>query len=291
MKLNPIKKNYYGDDVRWFLGTVINSHPPAGLEGRVKVRILGVHSESTTDIPESDLPWAQVLIPSTEGGISGIGRIPQLAAGAFVFGIFLDGTTSQIPLVIGSLPRVEKPSSLQSNRRVSSSNAFDYNQTRLQNVIAPRLKDDDLPEGDLDLRRQQCMKFFIDNGYELIHAAAITGALEGHSSFVTSVENQNADGPATVGIAKWKKIGTPGSRFNELLRFAREYQPPSSWKLYSIQLEFVLFELRNKFSLTNNKIISSTNIKDASAQVNSGYLKSTNRTDRIAQVAYDEVIT
>ena len=31
--LRPIQKDYYGDDNRWFLGYVINSAPPAGLEG------------------------------------------------------------------------------------------------------------------------------------------------------------------------------------------------------------------------------------------------------------------
>ena len=54
--LRPIQKEFYGDDYRWFFGTVVNSHPPSVLEGRVKVRIYGVHSESTENIPEKDLP-------------------------------------------------------------------------------------------------------------------------------------------------------------------------------------------------------------------------------------------
>lgn len=290
MKLFPIQKDYYGDDVRWFLGTVINARPPAGLEGRVKIRIHGVHSESTIDIPEADLPWAQILIPSTEGGISGIGKIPQLMPGAFVFGMFLDGIASQIPLVLGTLPRIEKPSAIQSGRRVSLSNAYDYNQERLQNVVSLKFKDDDLPETSIGLRRQQAMKFFIDNGYELIHAAAIAGALQGHSSFKTYIESISEENSVgEIGIAKWKKLTTPGSRYNELLRFSREYQPATSWKLYSIQLEFVLYELRNRFSNVNSKLVSSNSIKSASEIVNSGYLKSDNRTSSIAEIAYNEV--
>ena len=74
--LRPIQQEFYGDDHRWFFGTVINAQPPSGLEGRVKVRINGVHNPSTGEIPEKDLPWAQVLIPTTEGGVSGYGRIP-----------------------------------------------------------------------------------------------------------------------------------------------------------------------------------------------------------------------
>lgn len=290
MKLFPIQKDYYGDDVRWFLGTVINSRPPSGLEGRIKIRIHGVHSESTIDIPEADLPWAQILIPSTEGGISGIGKIPQIMPGSFVFGIFLDGIASQIPLVIGTLPRIEKPTAIQSGRRVSQANSFDYNQERLQNVVSLRLKDDDVADASVGLRRQQAMKFFIDNGYELIHAAAITGALQGHSSFKTYIESISEENSVgEIGIAKWKKLTTPGSRYNELLRFSREYQPASSWKLYSLQLEFVLYELRNRFSIVNSKLVTSNNIKKASEIINSGYLNSDNRTSGIAELAYDEV--
>ena len=111
--LRPIQEYYYGDDSRWFVGTVIHNHPPPGLEGRVKVRIIGIHSSSTSDIPERDLPWAQVLIPTTEGGISGFGKIPLLLPNSMVFGIFLDGISSQLPLVLGSVPRNEYPTVVQ----------------------------------------------------------------------------------------------------------------------------------------------------------------------------------
>ena len=187
--LRPIQKEFYGDDYRWFFGTVVNSHPPSGLEGRVKVRIYGVHSESTENIPEKDLPWAQVLVPTTEGGASGIGKIPQLVSGAFVFGVFLDGVSSQIPLILGSLPRTEFPSSVQSGRQNNTDNSFEYDQERLQNVVSTRMKDDNVAEASfgnyalVGLRRQQSVKFFIDNGYELIHAAAITGGARRCFSF------------------------------------------------------------------------------------------------------------
>ena len=55
-----------------------------------------------------DLPWATVLVPATEGGISGTGRSPNgIQQGAWVFGIFLDGKHSQNPLILGSLPKIE----------------------------------------------------------------------------------------------------------------------------------------------------------------------------------------
>ncbi len=289
-RLTPVQKEYYGDDVRWFLATVINSRPPSGLEGRVKIRIMGIHNDSITEIPESDLPWAQVLIPTTEGGISGIGKISQLLPGALVFGMFLDGISSQIPLVMGSLPRIEKPSTIQGGRSTTSANAYNYNQTRIQNVVSMQLQDDDLPEADTALRRQQATKFFIDNGYSLMHAAAISGAIQAASSFKTFIETVVDESP-TVGIAKWKKSTNAGSRYGELLRFARDYQPASSWKLFSIQLEFVVFELRNRFASVNAKLVATKNIKDASNIVSMMYLQNQNKSETIAQQAYEEVTT
>lgn len=106
-------KEYYGDNPRWFIGEVIDNTPPSGLEGRVRVRIFGVHSPSTRDIPQKDLPWAQVMVPSTEGGVSGVGSNSKLESGAMVFGMFMDGRESQIPLVMGTIPRLEKPSAIQ----------------------------------------------------------------------------------------------------------------------------------------------------------------------------------
>lgn len=285
--LRPIQKEFYGDDYRWFFGTIVNAHPPAGLEGRVKVRIYGVHNPVTNEIPERDLPWAQVLIPTTEGGASGIGRIPQLVAGAFVFGVFLDGVSSQIPLILGSLPRTEFPTAIQTGRNVSFQDKFEYDQDRLQNVVALQFKNDREASASIGLRRQQAMKFFIDNGYELIQAAALTGAIEGVSSFRT----YDIEATDTVGILKWRNTTAIGSRFSELLRFAAQYSPNSDWRLYSIQLQFVVFELRNRFNLVNSKLIASTNLKDASAIINREYVKGTNQTDRLAQRAYDEVLS
>lgn len=283
--LRPIQKEYYGDDTRWFLGYVINASPPAGLEGRVKVRILGVHSSKTDDIPEKDLPWAQVIVPTTEGGSSGIGRIPQMTTGAFVFGIFLDGVASQIPLVLGSLPRIELPTTVQSGRRLNNIDKFIYDQNRIQNVVITPLLDDGLPRGDVNLRRQQAMKFFIDNGYNLIHSAALAGALQGASSFVTF------DSKPKTGIAQWSVDGKIGSRYAGLLQFAVSYRPATDWKLFSVQLQYVLFELRNRFGSANNTLLATQSIEEASDAVNRLYLKISQNTKRLAERAYEEVMT
>lgn len=280
--LTPINKEFYGDDYRWFFGTVINAQPPVGLEGRVKVRINGVHNPNTTEIPEKDLPWAQVLIPTTEGGISGYGKIPQLLAGSFVFGVFLDGTSSQIPLIMGSLPRSEFPTNIQLGRL-----GVTKVQTRLQNSVTDVLADDDEANsfGFLTpLRRQQSMKFFLDNGYTLHQAAAITGGLQGASRFITF-----SDDTENIGIANWIRTDNVGSRFNGLLAFAQNFQPQSDWRLYSIQLQYVLFELRNRFGSANRRLVNTTDIEEASTIINQYYLFTTNKTSNLAQIAYDEV--
>ena len=74
MGMRTIPTEFYGDNVRWFVGTVINATPPAGLEGRVQVRIYGTHSGRTDEIPQRDLPWAQVMVNSSSYGVSGLGH-------------------------------------------------------------------------------------------------------------------------------------------------------------------------------------------------------------------------
>ena len=283
--LRPIQKEYYGDDYRWFLGYVINATAPAGLEGRVKVRIIGVHNPDVGEIPEKDLPWAQVIIPTTEGGSSGIGRIPQLVKGAFVFGVFLDGISSQLPLVLGSLPHIELPSSIQKQRAsLFSGDKFEYNQSRVQNVVITPFADDDSEVGDPGTRRLQCMKFFIDNGYQVIHAAAITGGLENASRFNLAAKQDFA------GIGAWKVDGSIGSRFSNLQAFAYQFRPAFDWRKFSVQLQFVLFELRTRFNLANSKLRQTETIEDASTVINSYYLENPKSGfEEIAQRAYDEV--
>jgi hypothetical protein len=100
-------KKFYGDDVRWFIGVVEDNDDPEQL-GRIRVRIFGIHSPYYEDIAVEDLPWSTVLMPATEGGISGTGRSPNgIQQGAYVFGLFLDGKQSQNPLILGSMAKFE----------------------------------------------------------------------------------------------------------------------------------------------------------------------------------------
>lgn len=109
MSLKTLYNDFYGDETRWWVGVVQSTDDPI-TQGRVRVRIYGIHSASEDDIPNSSLPWAQVVAPITQGGTSGINGTPVgIQAYAQVFGIFLDGKHSQLPLVLGSIPRVDGP--------------------------------------------------------------------------------------------------------------------------------------------------------------------------------------
>lgn len=111
MSIKTLYNDFYGDETRWWVGVVESVNDPIK-QGRVKVRIYGIHSASSEDIPISALPWAQVVAPVTQGGTSGLYGTPVgVQPYAQVFGIFLDGKHSQLPLVLGSIPRIdgEKP--------------------------------------------------------------------------------------------------------------------------------------------------------------------------------------
>ena len=92
---------YYGDQTRWFLGTIVNNADDPLQIGRVRVKIFGVHD----NIADEDLPWAQVVIPTIYGVHEGKGQYLGMLVGTNVFGMFLDGPSSQLPLVIGTIPK------------------------------------------------------------------------------------------------------------------------------------------------------------------------------------------
>ena len=97
--------NYIGrNGFFWFNGVVEDRNDPQKL-GRLRVRCVGIHTDNKDDLPTTDLPWAQVLLPVTSSGISGLGQSPSFVVeGSWVFGYFRDGETCQEPIIIGTLP-------------------------------------------------------------------------------------------------------------------------------------------------------------------------------------------
>jgi len=88
----------------WFFGVVEDRSDPYKT-GRVRVRILGHHTPDKIALPTADLPWAQVMQPTTSAGISGLGHSPTgLVEGSWVLGYFKDGMRRQDPIILGSVP-------------------------------------------------------------------------------------------------------------------------------------------------------------------------------------------
>ena len=87
-----------------FVGVVEDRQDPL-YAGRLKVRIVGTHTQNKNILPTSDLPWALTVLPITASGISGIGASATgLVEGSWVFGFFRDSTYRQEPVIMGSLP-------------------------------------------------------------------------------------------------------------------------------------------------------------------------------------------
>lgn len=241
--------NFYGDSTRWFVARVIDNKDH--WKGRVKIRIIGLHSE---EVPNKDLPWAKCMLPTTEGGTSGIGKIPQVLNGAFVFGMFLDGVLSQNPIVLGSLSHNEIPSSVQ-KRRAGSNNTILSESYVIDGVILdPNLVTMyNFGQANLETRAVIAMQFLRDAGLTNVKAAAgVVGNLIGESNIV-------ADGPiggvGEEGIAQWNpKVG----RLQLLQQYAKENN--RSYRDFFTQLHFLVHDMKTSQGhrvwphLSNNSI-------------------------------------
>lgn len=243
--MKAINTEYYGDDIRWFVATVIDSSPPRGLEGRVKIRIHGIHSPDTKDIPQKDLPWAQVLMPGDTYGVSGFGSSCHILPGAFVFGMFLDGTSSQLPLVLGSMPRVEYPTTVQAEGRqdpASNPFSYDFEQSNAQ-MVDPDIEGEATVVGDV-------IGFFIDNGLNLKQAVSMTSVLQDISGLNPRYDSNG------YGIAGWT-----GHRYKRYFTFVSRLAPKRSPADMEAQLMFVMQELRTTHTLAMSKLLRSETIE------------------------------
>lgn len=252
--MKSINTEYYGDDFRWFVASVVDNSPPFGYEGRIKIRIHGIHSRDVNDIPQNDLPWAQVMTPSDTYGGSGLGTHCQILPGTLVFGMFLDGSHSQLPMVMGSLPRVEYPSAVQASKRTDlATNAFSYqfqqSNSQLQDPVFynPREPEDTGPLPPADVAR-----FFIDNGLNAKQASSITGVLQEISGLDPA---QNSNG---FGIAGWQE-GTP--RYYRFFAYTSRLSPSRSVNDFEAQLIYVMQELKTTKSIVFSKLNRAREIK------------------------------
>jgi len=257
--MKPILSEFYGDNTRWFIGTVVDASPPYGFEGRVKVRIHGLHTSDTRDIPQNDLPWAQCILPTTEGGVSGLGRIPQLQPSALVFGIFADGVNSQTPIVFGSLPHIEFPSSVQIDQ-IQEDVGDDTKPNSIFSAIAKALAPKDVDVQNTETgninnlvkqsREKATVRFFLNIGYTLKQSLGIAASLSLASGMRTGINVQSQ------GIANWNN-----DRFARLKEFDQEFTE------FYTQLAFIAYELRGEKNGANIRLLKTDKIEGKNSSV------------------------
>lgn len=102
--LNSIENLTSQPQFAWFTGVVEDVNDPQQM-GRVRVRCIGYHNQSRTEIPVDSLPWAVVMTPIQSPATSGIGQSATgILPGTWVVGFFRDGRSAQDPLVLGTVP-------------------------------------------------------------------------------------------------------------------------------------------------------------------------------------------
>jgi len=106
-----VKDDMYGDDILdhplMYRGVVENVNDPEKA-GRIKVRILSIHSDNKNYVKTEELPWA---IPATGlgmagGGLRNIGTMNVPSIGSHVF-VFFEGGDHNFPVYFSAAPAIE----------------------------------------------------------------------------------------------------------------------------------------------------------------------------------------
>lgn len=280
--LKTLQGDYYGDYFRWFIGIVVNNKDPLKL-GRVKVRIRGIHSPSVAQTSTNDLPWAQVIVPSTEGGISGIGKMPQLQQGSQVIGFFIDGSSSQLPMVMGSVHHFERKKNATGNNK---------EETPLDGEEPSDVQDGEgndgrkidsqyLPGGS---NGEKIFNYLKKQGLTDEQAAGVIGNLTAESNLDPNALNPNDVGKPAFGLAQWR-----GSRYEDLIEFSNSNGLDHT--TLEAQLPFMMHELESQSWLGYGALQNATTVSDATRVFETKFERprpgTFGKRYNFAQIAYD----
>ena len=219
----PSSPPFYGDQTRWFVGRVISINDPLEM-GRVKVRVVGIHDNP--EIRDGDLPWAQVVVPVTEGGSSGLGASTGIKEQAQVFGVFLDGVHSQLPLVVGSMPKFEAGIVSRGGNVHQPNIPLHLDPAVNKNLRSPEVVDEENLYGETNI--EKAYNFLITKeglGLSPQAAAGVIGNFCEESGANQNLGDINPlavssyPGEGSFGIAQWNPAPAAGNRLGALQDF------------------------------------------------------------------------
>ena len=282
--LRNIQSDFYGDNSRWWIGIIEDIADPMKL-GRARVRIFGIHNPRVDEVPTADLPWAQPIIPTTEGGISGIGSNPLLLEGSQVVGMFLDGKQSQIPVIFGALPHIELSRSSEIGSTVNEANSsipeVSHNQQNSDNRpgTSTRASHIDTSGAVGSNNVEKAFNFFIStNLFSPEQSAGICGNLMQESK-VNPIEINKTEG--SQGIAQWNPSDKAGNRLGALKDFSKERN--LDFASLETQLQFIVYELETKSYYGMAQLQASSDIVGATRIFSAKYERPNKRYERLNQ--------
>jgi hypothetical protein len=271
-----IYDDFYGDRFRWFVGVVKDIGDD---RSRVRVRIFGIHhTEDLENVSDGDLPWAQVLYPTTGGQTSGGNVSHNLVPGSWVVGFFLDGNDSQQPIVLGVINGGQGSVNSSPEQRTNfdagspTQNSSNPAGTIDQNTGTPTTTQ---LEGNSNV--QKVYNYFWQkikaegalSGDLKVIVSAIIGNLQQESGQNINPQawNPSDRGEVSGGIAQWR--AGKYDRLNPLMRFSGYNSRPSRGSLPPLekQLDFMWHELHTSERSAYNKLLTSTTIEDAVAAI------------------------
>jgi hypothetical protein len=89
---------------KWFFGFVEDVNDPENL-GMIRVRVPHLHG----NMPVDELPWATLVMPPHSASLREVGISPTgIDVGAMVFGFFADGNEQNIPVIIGTINKINE---------------------------------------------------------------------------------------------------------------------------------------------------------------------------------------
>ena len=268
---------FYGDNLRWFTGRVVNTGDALG---RVQIFIYGIHQEDNISV--EDLPWATTVLPTTEGGVGGFGKNTYLQSGAAIFGFFLDGALSQHPIVIGSIGKIETPSLTQIDQASQNQNPNyqDADDIGKDGILVPGYVKDTVSETSVDSKTFAAMEILVTNGLPPRSAAGVVGNLLGENStldpklqggvstsqvvdpqFPTQTVTQNPGKEPAWGIAQWNASANV-RRWQTLEKIVMGPNWPKTGNIsdpekknplnFFTQMEYLIYDMKNAPYLANN---------------------------------------